>query len=308
MEELTTSSKIMPDSDRKDYALLHFTVFLFGFTGILGKLISLPAESLVWYRMAIAVLGILTYMIFGRNGFRVSLRDLRNYFFVGFIIAMHWVYFYKSIKAGSVSVAVVCLSASTIFTAFLEPLFFRRRIRVHEVFIGVLITLALYFIFRIEERFGLSMVYGLISAFLAAVFPVLNGILTKGGDSYKITFYELTGGWFFLGIFLFFSGESGQIMVNVSLMDWFYLVLLGIVCTTFTFVSSLKVMKKISPYTVVLAINLEPVYTIFLARLIFGEKEAMTMGFYFGTLIIIACIFLSAALSRRYQSRLLKAG
>lgn len=288
-------------ADRSDYILLHFTVFLFGFTGILGKLISLPAESLVWFRMGIAVVGIMVYMFYKGHSFSVKMRDLRNYVLVGLVIAMHWVYFYKSIKTGSVSVAVVCLSASTIFTAFLEPLFFRRKIRIHEVFIGILISLALYFIFSIDDRFGSSMIYGLISAFLAAVFPVFNGMLTRGRDSYQITFYELSGGWLFLGLFFLLSGESGFIDVNVSVGDWVYLLLLGLVCTTFTFVSSLKVMKKISPYTVVLAINLEPVYTIVLARFIFGAREAMTPGFYFGTLMIVACIFLSAELNKRYE-------
>jgi drug/metabolite transporter (DMT)-like permease len=289
---------------RKDYLLLHFTVFLFGFTGILGKLISLPAESLVWYRMAIAVAGILCYMLIKGFSFRVKVSDLRNYVLVGFVIAMHWVYFYKSIKAGSVSVAVVCLSASTIFTALLEPFFFRRSIRWHEVFIGMLITVALYFIFRIDDSFGESMMYGLISAFLAAVFPVFNGLLTKGRDPYQMTFYELAGGWLFLGLFFLISGDKGFISVEVSMSDWIYLLILGIVCTTFTFVSSLKVMKAISPYTLVLAINLEPVYTIILARIIFGAKEAMTAGFYAGTLIIVGCIFLSALLNKRYRERL----
>ncbi len=263
----------------------------------------MDAEALVWYRMAIAVAGILVYMLFKGFDFRVKPKALLNYVAVGFIIAMHWVYFYKSIKAGSVSVAVVCLSASTIFTALLEPLFFRRRIRLHEVFIGLLITLALYFIFRIDDAYQEGMIYGLISAFLAAVFPVLNGILTKNSDPYKMTLYELAGGWLFLGIFFLFSGEMGFIHHVVPLSDWVYLILLGIVCTTFTFVSSLKVMKEISPYTVVLAINLEPIYTIILARMIFGNREAMTTGFYLGALMIVGCIFLSAYFNRRMAER-----
>jgi drug/metabolite transporter (DMT)-like permease len=284
----------------KNYFLLHLTVFIYGFTGILGKLISLPADNLVWFRLVIAIVALAIFFIASNKSFAANYKDIFKYAGVGFIIALHWVFFYRSIKVGSVSVAVVCLSASTFFTALVEPLFFKRRLRVYELLGGLFIFLALFFMFSDDKVSTAGVWEGLISAFLAAVFPVMNGVLTNKNNPFSITFYELLGGLFFLSLFFLFTGEFTNNFWAVSTMDWMWLLLLGIVCTAFTFVVGVKIMREISPFTVVLSINLEPVYTIMLAYFIFADAERMSMRFYAGTVIILMCIGINAYLKKRF--------
>jgi drug/metabolite transporter (DMT)-like permease len=274
-------------SKYKNYLLLHLTVFIYGFTGILGKLISIEAEDLVWYRLLIAV--------------AATTKQLLYYLLTGLVIASHWVFFYLSIKAAPVSIAVVCLSSSTFFTALIEPLFYKRKVIVYEVLLGFVIIFSLYLIFKINYTYKLGMIYGIVSAFLASVFPVLNGMLTKGGNAYTITFYELGGGFLFLTIYFGITGHFNAGFFNIGMADIIWLTLLGIVCTAFTFVISVAIMKEISPYTVVLSINLEPLYTIILAAIMLGESDYLSASFYVGTVFILSTIFINAYLKKRFS-------
>lgn len=283
----------------KNYFLLHLTVFIYGFTGILGKLISLPADNLVWYRLVIAILSLLVFLLFTQRPVIAQPKDILRYAGVGFIIALHWVFFYRSIKEGSVSVAVVCLAASTFFTAIIEPLLFKRKLRVYELLAGALIFLALFYMFSEDNIPTAGVTEGIISAFLAAIFPVLNGLLTKNHDPFRLTFYELSGGLVLLSFYFLFTGEFSNNFWEVSHADWMWLLVLGIVCTAFTFVIGVKIMREISPFTVVLSINLEPVYTIILAYFIFADAERMSLRFYSGTLLILLCIGFNAYLKKR---------
>ncbi len=289
----------------KNYFLLHLIVFIYGFTAILGKLISIPAQNLVWYRLFIAVFSLLVFIKWRKKQlFDCSTQQLLQYLATGIVIALHWVFFYLSIKMAPVSIAVLCLSASTFFTAFIEPLLYKRKVFTYEIVLGLVIIVSLYLIFKINNAYKWGMLYGIISAMLAALFPVINGLFVKKGNAYTITFVELLGGFLFLSFYFLLTGSFTVDFFQISVTDWIWLLLLGIICTAFTFVISVEIMKQISPYTVVLTVNLEPVYTIILAALIFSESKHLKPGFYLGTAFILCTIFVNSWVKKRYQNRL----
>ncbi|MGB0837759.1 MAG: DMT family transporter [Flavobacteriaceae bacterium] len=280
----------------KNYALLHLIVFIWGFTAILGALISMDAIPLVWYRMSLAVIFIFIYLLVRKKRLKVAPKTLVKLFVAGSIISIHWVMFFAAIKVSNVSVALITMSTGAFFASLIEPVFFKRRIYKFEVFLGLIVIGALYLIFRqegshaMDPNYALGVVYGLISSFLGAVFSVVNGVMVKKNSPDLITFYELGFGVVFLSIYLLFSGGFDTAFFQVSNSDWMYLVLLSSVCTAFAFIMSVKVMKVLSPYTVMLTTNLEPVYGILLAVLIFGEKEQMGLRFYIGGLVILGVV------------------
>lgn len=278
----------------KKYFLLHFIVFIFGFTAILGKLITLPSEVLVWYRVLIGTIGILAILIFSRISLTISKRQLFGYLLVGFLIAIHWVTFFESVKQSNVSVALAAISSATLFTSLLEPLFFKRKFRLYEIVFGLLIMIGLYLIFNFETHYQLGLILGITSAFFASSFTVLNGILVKTNDAKIISTYELTGAFIILSFYLFLNSSVRFECFSLTYSNFFYLLVLGLVCTTFAFVASVDVMKELSPFTVSLTINLEPVYGIVIAVILFGESEKMTSGFYSGTLLILGTLFANA--------------
>lgn len=212
---------------------------------------------------------------------------------MGLIIALHWFTFFKAIKVSNVSVTLACLSTGAFFASFLEPVFYRRRIIWYEVLFGLIVVVGLFFIFNFEGNYLYGIILALISAFLSALFSVFNGKLATKYDSTIITFYELIGGVLFFSIYLLFSGGFDLAFFHVSNSDWIYLIILSSVCTAYAFIASVHVMRHISPYTVMLTINMEPVYGIILALIVFGEKEQMSTGFYIGTLIILSTVVLN---------------
>lgn len=218
---------------------------------------------------------------------------------VGIVIAVHWVTFFEAIKQSNVSVALVCFSSSTLFTALLEPLFFKRRIKAYELIFGVLIIVGLYFIFSFEFKYLAGMILSVVSAFLASLFTVCNGILIKETRAKLISFYELLGAFIVVSIYLLIANGGDLTRFSVPTVDLKWLIILGTVCTAFAFIMSVEVMKKISPYTVTISINLEPIYSIVLALLIWPETETMSFGFYMGTIIVLATIFLNAVFKKK---------
>lgn len=256
---------------------------------------------MVWYRLLIAILALFVFITFIKKQRLIcTKKQLFFYLCTGIVIASHWVFFYLSIKAAPVSIAVVCLSSSTFFTALIEPLFYKRRILLYEVILGVIIIFSLYLIFKINYAYKWGMIYGIISALLTSVFPVLNGLLIKNSNAYTLTFYELGGGFLMLSVYFLFQGKFTFSFFDVSLSDLIWLILLGIVCTAFTFVIGVEIMKEISPYTVVLSINLEPLYTIIIATIFLGEAALLTQGFYWGTAFILSTIFINAVLKKKF--------
>lgn len=297
----------MKNSELKYQMALHAIVLVWGFTGILGKLISLDAYSIVWYRMLIAFAGLLIYAKIVRLPIMVDPLTLGKYLGVGFIVATHWILFFESIKVSTVSVALATMSSATLFTALLEPLFYRRKIIGYEMLFGVLVIAGLIMIFNFESSYYLGISLALLSAFCASLFTTINGkFIGNGEKSRVISLYEMLGGVIGITLYFLLTGELGIWESLPSGADLGYLLILGLVCTSLAFVISVEVMKHLSPYTVSISINMEPVYSIILALLFFGEEERMSPGFYAGALLILSTILVNAYLKRRQRRQALK--
>lgn len=288
----------MQNDNFKSYLLLHFIVFIWGFTAILGALISLDALPLVWWRMSIAVIFILIYIKFKKIDLKIPRKTLFAFLFAGLVIALHWLTFFKAIKVSNVSVTLACLSTGAFFTSILEPLLFGKKVVWYEVLFGLIVIGGLYIIFNVEVDYVLGIILALTSAFLSALFTVINAKYTKVYMPSVISFYELVGGVGFLSVYLLFSGGFTTEFFNLSIEDFGWLLLLASVCTAYAFIASVKVMKYLSPYTVMLTINLEPIYGIILALLIFKDSEHMNPMFYVGALIILLTVILNGIIKK----------
>ena len=214
----------------------------------------------------------------------------------GITIALHWVTFFSAIKASNVSIALATMSAGALFTAFLEPLWYGRKFDVYEIFFAVLVILGLSLIYQVNTQYGWGILLALISAFLGAIFTLINGQLIKSNKPATISFYELSVGALFLTVVLGVSGEFDTSFFRLIAMDWVYLAILASVCTAYAFIAAVKVMRFVSPYTVMLTINMEPVYGILLAFVIFGESEKMDALFYLGALVILITVVINGIL------------
>ena len=287
----------------KSLWLLQLVVIIFGFTAILGKLITVKSEVLVWYRMLFATISLVIYIILKKRSLKMPTKGLFSSIGTGFIVAAHWILFFEAIKQSNVSVTLAALSSASIFTAFLEPLFFKRKILFYEIILGLLVVSGLYFIYQVNDANHLGIILGVISAFLASLFTVINGRLIKYYDSTRISIYELFGGLIAITIYLAFQNNIGFGDFGMNIPNLSYILILAIICTAFAFVASVEVMKDLSPFTVSLSINLEPVYGIILAYLIFGEDEKMSFGFYIGTVLILLGIFLNVWIKHRIKKR-----
>ncbi|MBT8182945.1 MAG: DMT family transporter [Eudoraea sp.] len=286
----------------KNYLHLHLIVLIWGFTAVLGKLISIDAMPLVWYRMLIASALVAVFILIKRNSIRVSAKTLIIMLTAGVIIALHWVTFFKAIKVSNVSIALVTMSTGALFTAFLEPIWYGRRMIWYEVLFGLMVVFGLYLIFNVNTAYSLGMGLALISALLGAIFTLINGQLIKSHKPSAIALYELMSGALFITFYLVMDGSFKRTFFMLPLNDWFFIFILASVCTAYAFIAAIKVMRFISPYTVMLTINLEPVYGIILALLIFGQSEKMSPLFYVGALIIVTTIIANGILKTRRKS------
>lgn len=287
----------------KNLLLLHLVVLIFGFTGILGKLITINSEDLVWYRMFFATISIGLYMLIRKQSFKMKANGTWQTILVGFIIAAHWIFFFEAIKQSNVSITLAALSTASLFTAVLEPLFFKRKFYLYEIFLGLIVILGLYFIFSFETENSLGIWLAIVAAFLASLFTVINGRLIKKYDSSRISFYELAGGVIAISIYFILFKNNTFPNFQMSISNWFYLIILAVICTAFAFVASVKVMEELTPFTVSLSINLEPVYGIILAFFIFGEEEKMSFGFYLGAVLILSSLFLNVWFKKRIKKK-----
>lgn len=257
---------------------------------MLGALITLEAIPLVWYRMLLATGFVLLFLMFRKENLRFSLKTLGAFALAGIIIALHWLTFFGAIKASNVSVTLAVLSTGAFFTSILEPLLYGRKIILYEVFFGLLVMVGLYIIFDVEASYTLGIVLALISAFLSALFSVINGKFVLKHKASAISFYELLFGVIGISIYLAASGSFTAEFFTVSNQDWVYLAILASGCTAYAFIASIHVMKWISPYTVMLTINMEPIYGIILALLVLGDSEKMGSQFYYGAVIILLTV------------------
>jgi len=290
---------VKSNSNIQAYIKLHFIIFIWGFTAVLGALISLKAIPLVWYRIGLSLPFLFVFILYKKQNLRISKRSLFNYALGGFIIALHWVAFFKAIKIANVSVALVTMSTGAFFTSLIEPFFFKRKILVLEVFFGLLIIVGLYLIFRVENVNFYGVLWALLASFLSAVFSVMNGLFIKRKTGAELSFYQLSFGFLAITIYLFFKGSFTIEFFQLESVDWGYLLLLSTICTAYAFAASIDVMKYLSPYTVMLSINLEPVYGILLALLIFGEKELMSPYFYMGVFLILGIVIANSILKTK---------
>ncbi len=278
---------------KKAFIQLHVAVFLAGFTAILGKLITLHEGMLVWYRMLITAVTLMALLYFRKELQRLSLKNTFKLFGVGAIVALHWVMFYGSIKYSNVSVSLTCLSAIGFFTAFLDPIIMRRRIDIVEVFLGALAIAGIYLIFDFYPQYKLGILFGIISALLASLFPIFNKNLLKQFSARTVTLYEMCGGFIALTFVLPFYLKMFPAKYYLpTVSDWLWLLVLAWICTVFTFILALNALKKISPFTANLAYNLEPVYGIILAFIIFHENKYLSAGFYYGLGLILLAVIL----------------
>jgi drug/metabolite transporter (DMT)-like permease len=274
-------------------------VFIWGFTAILGALISIDAIPLVWYRMLLATIFVFIYFIIKRKSLKVPKKALLKFFIGGVLIAVHWIFFFSAIKVSNVSVALVAMSTGALFTSLIEPLFFKRRIIPLELLFGVIVISGLYLIFNFESNYTLGIIFALLAAFLSALFTVLNGLYIKKYNAEVISIYQLFFGVSFITIYILATTGFTFERFSLNVSDVIYLLILSSICTAYAFIVSVKIMKYLSPYTVMLTINLEPVYAIILALLIFGEKEKMSPQFYIGALIIIITVVTNGILKNK---------
>ena len=285
----------------KKYKLtsLHLMVVILGLTGVFGKLISLSAIHLVWYRMGIAFVSIAIFLAFKKQLFSVSKKDFLGLLGVGALVTFHWLCFFESIKVSTVSVAVVCLATSSLFSALIEPFFFKRKFLFYEVIMGVVVVIALAFIMGTETKYFLGYFYGIIAALLATLFTLFNAKYINKVGAAKITMIEMLSGVIIISCILFFQQDYTIFKTIISITDLSYLIILGILCTAMVFVWLTEIMRYITPYSLIMAINLEPVYSIIFALIIFGENELMSSSFYFGSCVIIGIVFLDGYLKNK---------
>ena len=280
-------------SMKKAFIQLHIAVFLAGFTAILGKLIAVNEGMLVWYRLLLTVVSLLILMFFKKQLTRLPLKEAVRILGVGLIVAIHWVAFYGSIKYGNVSIALVCLSASGFFTAFLEPLITGRQLLISEIILGLLSIAGIYIIFDFHPQYKTGITFGIISAIGSSLFPIFNKQLLTRHNPITLTLYELGGGLLALSLLLPFYLQvfpAGNFIPAAA--DWFWLVVLAWACTILSFDLQLNALKKLSAFTANLAYNLEPVYGIILAFIIFNENRSFNVHFYLGVgLILLSVIF-----------------
>lgn len=277
---------------------LHFIVFLWGFTAIIGKLIHTDAAPLVFFRMLFAAVFLFVYIRFVKgDSIKVTRKLWLQLTGVGGLMALHWLCFFYSIKISNVSIALSCLSLSTLFAAFIEPLVYRRKVDWMEIIIGIIIVICISLIFNAEIKYKEGIISGVICALFGTLFSVFNGKLYGKTSSGNIIFYEIFGDWILIALFFGLTGNLD--LAEVSYRDLALITLLASVFTAYPMFESVNLMKYISPFTLILTVNLEPVYGILLAYFIFGESEHMSPVFYIASVVMILSIIANGIIKAR---------
>ncbi len=267
-------------------------VVILGLTGVFGKLISLDAIHLVWYRMGIAFVSLALFLFFKKQLFSISKQNFFGILGVGALVTLHWLCFFQSIKVSTISIAVVCLATSSLFSALIEPLFFKRKLLAYEVIMGVIVLISLAFVMGTDTQYIWGYFYGIMAAFLGTLFTLFNAKYIKKVGAAQITMIEMLAGVVIISCLLLVQQDYAVFTTLISVTDFTYLLILGAICTALVFVWMTEIMRHITPYSLIMAINMEPIYSILLALLIFKESELMSPSFYIGGSIIIGIIFL----------------
>jgi len=289
----------MQNDKFKSYLNLHLIVFIWGFTAILGALITITADAIVWYRMLLAAVFLSAFILFKKKSFKIPLKSFVKLIFVGLLIALHWITFFHAIHVSNVSITLSIFSLGAFFASLLEPLFYGRKVLWYEVFFGLIIIAGLGLIMKVEVSYLGGMIYALISIILGVLFTLMNGKLIENHDSAVISFYEFITGVFFISIYFLYENKFSSDFFVLTVNNWMLILILASICTAYAFTASVKVMEKLSPYTVMLTTNLEPVYGIILAYFIIGGKEKMSTSFYIGAVIILITVILNGIIKHK---------
>ena len=285
----------MPSAKFKNQLHLHFLVFIAGFTAILGELISLEAIPLVWYRMLIAGVLMFGFIKIKKISLVVPFKTILKFFLAGIVIALHWITFFAAIKVSNISITLAMFSTGAFFASLIEPIFYKRKIIPYEIIFGLLVIAGVFMIMQTEIKYLLGICLGIISALFSSLFAVINGKFVAYHNASTISFYEFISGVFFISLYIAFSNDGFDAsFFKLSIDDWLYLGILASVCTAYAFIASVYVMRYITPYSVVLTYNLEPIYGIFLALLFFPQTEVMPPIFYIGAALIICTVLMNA--------------
>lgn len=288
---------------KRAYLQMHIAIFLWGFTGILGRLIELQEGLLVWYRMVITLIALFALIIYNGEFKKISWKEFKSIAFIGGIIAIHWVTFYGSIKYSNVSIALSCFSSTALFTSFIEPFINKRKVNPEEVIFGVLTIIGIYLIFHFQKLYATGIILAIVSAALCSVFTILNKRYLSTYSPGNLMFYELLSGLgiltLLLPLYLYFV-PTEKFLPDAS--DWVYLLIFSLVCTVYALRLSYKALQVVTPFTMNLSVNLEPIYGIVLAFIVFQEQKDLNTGFYAGSFIII----LSVVIHSLYRFRVVR--
>ncbi|MEC9159423.1 MAG: DMT family transporter [Bacteroidota bacterium] len=292
------------------HLLLHFTILIWGFTGIIGKFLELTELSssyIVFWRMLIGWTTLLIYLIFKKQKVLIERKSALKFLGNGILIALHWYCFFEAIVRSNVSIALVFLSTTALFTSFVEPLITKKKFNPKELITSVLVVIGIIVImndlnFSENETYLSAIVFSLLAALLAALFSVYNSVFVKEHHSGVISLYELFGGFVFISLLFLLSGDIVVSELHLTMEQFSWLFLLGTICTSFAFLMGVYVMRFIPAYTVNLSVNLEPIYAIILALLFFKDSELMDINFYIGSAIVVGSILLNALFKKQKKA------
>jgi drug/metabolite transporter (DMT)-like permease len=230
----------MQNDKLKSYLNLHLIVFIWGFTAILGALISISSEAIVWYRMLFAAVFLMFYLLYTKHSFRISIKDFFQLTFVGLLIAVHWVFFFKAIQVSNIAVTLSIFSLGAFFTSILEPLFYKRKILWYEVFFGLIIIVGLALILQFEINYLEGILYALAAVILGVLFTLINGKLIEKQEPAIISFYEFISGTCFISVYFLFENEFTIDFFILTTKDWILILILSSVCTSYAFTAAVK--------------------------------------------------------------------
>jgi len=287
----------------KYHILMHFIIFLWGFTGILGKLIHKDALHIVWYRTLIAFVALGLFLLYLGKDLRLSKKMAPKVLGVGLIVAIHWMTFYYSIQLSTASLAILCLSTTTLHVSWLEPLVMNKKFSLRQLIMGLVVISGISFVsldFSGQEL--LALFFGLFSALCAAFFSVFNAKLSEETSAEQLTFYEMIAAFALVSIVLLGLGKLNASDLSLTLSDFFWLLFLGVICTSFAFLATIIIVRKLGAFTVSLNINLEPIYTILLAIVLLNEHKSLSTNFYLGAAIIVLVLLING-LIRHFELR-----
>jgi len=290
----------MQNNRGKNILQLHFIVFIFGFTSVLGALISISALPITIYRMGIASVFLALFIFFyDKNKFKLRKALIIKILICGLIIALHWITFFYAIKISNVSITVSMMSSAAFLTSLIEPLFFRKKFLPYELILGILSLFGVSIIFNAEIKYIDGLIVALISSVLVSVFTILNSTIVINNSSITISFYELFIGFLFSLFYYYLFIDTSLFLEKINYQDLIFLFILGVICTSYAFTKSVDLIKYLKPFTIMMIINMEPVYAILISLLIFGESEFLSINFYIGFIIILISVIINGIFKYR---------